>query len=253
VPLSANVQTGSCGGAGSEGYLTFTTTTTSDVFITTHQAGTTDTVIYVRNCTCTGIERACNDNADGRTTSALRLTSLPAGTYNVIIDTKVPTSGTLPVDIYITDAASASDRCGNPTLIPSGATSLTGTTCGFGADYVPVLSASCDYTGIGEGEDRVYYFYLPTAQLVTVSACGLTSDYDTSIFMRSVCTDNTSTADVACNDDNCGDTGGTTCLAVFRSAFSVMLSPGLYYFFADGYGLGDGCSCGNFDFSVSGI
>ncbi|MCZ7681315.1 MAG: putative metal-binding motif-containing protein [Sandaracinaceae bacterium] len=103
---------------GSEGYLTFTLPTASDVFITTHHAGSTDTVLYVRDCTCGGpeISGACNDNADGRTTSRLRLLNLPAGTYNVVVDTKTTTSGSIPVDVYITTPGPESDRCGNPHL-----------------------------------------------------------------------------------------------------------------------------------------
>src|SRR5688500_8090107 len=63
VPLGPHVQTGGCSAtAGSEGYLTFTLTAPSDVFIATHGAGI-DTVVYVRQCNCGGMQNGCNDNA----------------------------------------------------------------------------------------------------------------------------------------------------------------------------------------------
>jgi hypothetical protein len=252
VPLSANAETGSCGGAGSEGYLTFTLSATSDVFITTHQAGSMDTVLYVRDCDCSGMERACNDNADGRNTSTLRLTSLPAGTYNVFVDTKAPTSGSVPVDIYITTPGTQSDRCGNPSFIAAGTSSITGDTCAYTMDYAPTTTVDCDFPGVGAGWDRVYYFYLPSAATVSFDGCNGTSDYDETIFIRDVCTSGSAANQVMCMDDNCmGGMGG--CAGVYRAANSVSLPAGLYYFFADGWGTASGCACGNFQYDISGI
>jgi hypothetical protein len=247
------MQTGSCGGAGSEGYLTFTTTSVSDVFITTHQAGATDTVLYVRDCQCTGTERACNDNADGRNTSSLRLTSLPAGTYNIIVDTKAPTSGSLPVDVYITAPGTPSDRCGNPTFIPAGSSTLSGETCAYDPDYEPSLVVGCSFAGVGAAWDRVYYFYLPTPRTVTFNGCTSGSVYDTSIYVRDVCTSGAIANQLACSDDNCSGGAGSCLGGTYRSNTSVALPAGLYYFFADGWGTDPVCSCGNFEYTLTGI
>ncbi len=253
VPLGAHVHSGSCGGSGgSEGYLTFTLATASDVFITTHHAGSTDTVLYVRDCTCGGpeISGACNDNADGRTTSRLRLLNLPAGTYNVVVDTKTTTSGSIPVDVYITTPGAESDRCGNPTFITAGTTTLTGNTCSFAADYTPAVVTGCPYIGSGGAQDRVFYFYVPTSRTVTVSGCTAGSLYDQTAYVRTVCTDGSASAQPACNDDGCG--GPAQCDRALRSAFSTTLGPGLYYFVVDGY-QGGTCDCGAYELSITGL
>jgi hypothetical protein len=222
------------------------------VFITTHQAGSTDTVLYVRDCNCSGAERACNDDADGRSTSTLRLTSLAAGTYNVFVDTKAPTSGTLPVDIYITAPGAESDRCGNPSFIPAGTSSISGETCSYTEDYVPTTTVDCDFAGVGEAWDRVYYFYLPTTTTVGFDGCNGVSSYDETIFIRDVCTSGSAADQVMCMDDNC--TGSAAmCDGVYRAANTVTLPAGLYYFFADGWGTDVGCSCGNFQYDLTGI
>jgi len=116
VTTSSSGETGSCGDtSGYEATLTFTLTAMSDVFITTHQAGAVDTVLYVRECDCGGTEVACNDDADGRSTSALQLT-LAAGTYNVFVDTAAATGQTIPVDVYVSEpgAAAATRRSSPP-------------------------------------------------------------------------------------------------------------------------------------------
>jgi hypothetical protein len=253
VVLGPHAQTGSCGGAGgSEAYLTFTLTATSDVFIATHQAGTIDTVVYVRECTCTGTEvaGACNDNADGRMTSRLRLPSLPPGTYNVVVDTKAAITATVPVDVYISAPAVESDRCGNPTFIPAGTTTISGNTCAFNADYNPAADSGCPYSGSGRAQDRVFYFYLPTARTVTFSGCVTGSNYDQTIYVRSVCSDGAVAAQPICNDDGCG--GPTACDRNLRSSFTTTLGPGLFYFVADGY-MGGTCDCGPYAFSITGL
>jgi hypothetical protein len=248
-----NAQTGSCGGTGSEFYLTFTLTSPSDVFITTHHAGGVDTVVYVRQCRCTGTEIGCNNDADGRPTSMLQLTALAAGTYQVFVDTNVVTTATIPVDIYINPTAVAGDRCGRPTRIAPGTTLLTGTTAGFSPDYIPDQSGACGFTGTGEAADRVYYFYLPVGATVGFNGCGAGNVYDETIFLRSVCTDTAPANQRACADDSCA--GATTCgSAGLRSSISTTLSAGLYYFFADGYtGTATSCPTGAYSFAVTGI
>jgi len=249
VPLVANAETGSCGGGGSEGYLTFTLTTAADVFITTHHSAV-DTVLYVRECSCDGAERACNDDADGLVSSALQLTSLAAGTYNVFVDTETTMSGPIAVDIYISVPGTESDRCGNPSFISAGTTSITGNTCSFGADYEPAASTGCPFVGSGGANERVYYAYLPTARAVTFNGCVAGSSYDQTIFLRDVCSDGALANQQECNDDGCS--GPPQCDRARRSSMSATIGPGLYYFFADGY-LGGTCDCGDFAYATSGL
>jgi hypothetical protein len=253
VPLVPHAQTGSCGGAGSEGYLTFTIAAASDVFITTHHAGTIDTVLYVRSCTCTGTEVSggCNDNADSRMTSVVRLTNLAAGTYNIVVDTKSAMSGTIPVDVYITAPGMASDRCGNPTFIPAGASStITGNTCAYTADSAPV-TGTCGHAGdAGQTQDRVYYLYLPTSRSVTFNGCIGALGYDQTIYVRSVCTDASATAQTACNDDGCNINPAGRCDTSLRSGMIRTIGPGLFYFFVDGFSTA-ACPCGDYSFTLS--
>ncbi len=253
VTLTANAETGSCGGAGSEGYLTFTTTGVRDVFITTHQALGIDTVLYVRECQCAGgTETACNDDSDGLGTSMLQLTDLPAGTYNVFVDTKTAMSGSIPVDVYITNPGAESDRCGQPTFLPAGSSNLSGNTCGFDADTAPPTDTGCSFIYTGEGPERFYYFVVPTTRTVTVNGCTAGTVYDTTVYIRDICTNTTLASSIECNDDGCG--GPSQCDRALRSSLTVTLDPGLYYFVADGYDSGTtSCPCGDFDYSLSGF
>jgi hypothetical protein len=254
---NAHTGTGTCSVAtGSEAYLTFTLTATRDVFISTHDAGI-DTVLYVRDCSCTGTQRACNDDAAGHNGSALNLRDLPAGTYNVFVDTKSSMSGSVDVDVYITNPGSSGDRCGDPLPIAAGATSVTGNTCGNTHDYDLVPVTGCTLAPAGDYLDQVYYFYVPTTRTVTINGCDSGMDYDSVIFIRSVCNDASSGAQITCNDDGgsafgCG--GGAMCNSGrFNSALSVTLSPGLYYLFTDGYGTSGVCSCGPYSYAITGL
>lgn len=251
VTLGANAQTGTCGGAGSEAYLAFAVTAVSDAFITTLGGGI-DTVVYVRSTTCAGAEVGCNDDADGATASSLHLTGLPIGTYHVFVDTKVPMSANVSVDIYVADAAPASDRCSNPTFIPAATANIAGTTCGFASDYsASTGQGDCTLSGVGADADRVYYFYLPVARAVTFNGCQGATVYDTTAYVRSVCTTAGLAAQRGCNDDGCSGAAG--CGGSFRSTLTTAVLPaGLYYFFADGYG-GGSCPCGAYQFNLTGI
>ena len=235
--------------------MTFTLAAASDVFIATHGA-TLNTVIYVRSCSCGGPEVGCNDDADGLTTSSLHLTNLAAGTYNVFIDTTAAASGVVPVDVYINPPGTASDRCGNPTLIPAGSTSISGTTCGFTHDYDISLVAgatNCPFSLAGDAEERVYYFYVPVTRTVTLNGCNLGTNYDSVLYIRNVCNDAALTAQQVCNDDGCS--GMLTCTAAERSSVTRVLTPGLYYLFVDGYfdpAMPD-CPCGSYTFNMTGF
>jgi hypothetical protein len=235
--------------------MTFTTTAVQDVFITTHQSAI-DTVVYVRRCSCAGTQVGCNDDADGRPSSALFLPNLPADTYQVFVDTRSSPVGTIvPVDIYISPPGMQSDRCGNPTPIAAGATSLAGNNCApYGNDLDVVTDATlCPYAGDGDSGDRVYYFYLPTARMVTFAACAGTTNYDTVLSVRQVCNDASAPNQVACDDDGC--TGMDTCASTgLRSSRTQMLGPGLFYLVVDGYNAtGYTCPCGNYTLSLTGF
>ena len=254
VTTSTSTHNGSCGGAaGAEATMTFSIGSTSDVFITTHQS-LLDTVLYVRQCACTGgPEMGCNDDANGVTSSALTLSDLAPGTYNVFVDSKVAMSQSITVDVYINDATGPNDRCGEPFSIAPGLTNLTGTTCPFTGDYDLVNTAGmtgCPFTNGGDGAEAVAYFVVPTARTITMTGCTGTL-YDSVVYMRSVCSDASAPAQLNCNDDNCGTVSGM-CDSTVASGFSQSLSPGIYYLFIDGY-TDAGCGCGNFNLAFTGL
>ncbi len=248
---------GSCGGTGgSERIYTFTLDSESDVFITTHGSAV-DTVLYVRQCSCTGTEVGCNDDADGLTTSTLQLTSLPGGTYTIFVDTKAPMSAMTSLDVYISTPGVAGDRCGRPTFVPAGATTISGESCGSSGDYTPTVNGSgaddCYLMTAGNANESVFYFYLPTARTISWSSCNGLTLFDNTVYVRDVCSTEGLANQRACNDDGC--TGPSGCNR-YRSEKDVMLPAGLYYLFADGYqtSLPMGCpSCGSFSLDVSGF
>ncbi|MCC7541732.1 MAG: hypothetical protein IT379_36270, partial [Deltaproteobacteria bacterium] len=162
---SADTASGSCGGAGgADARFTFTITTRSDVFVTTHGSGL-DTVVYVRGCACDGTEVGCNDDADGQTSSALSLVDLPGGTYTVFVDTKAAMSVSVSVDILVTPTGQEGDRCGRP--LPLVGPTVAGNTCGLTSDN----SGPCEYVGSLDGPDRVYYLVVTSTRSVTLDTC----------------------------------------------------------------------------------
>lgn len=248
VTLGPHADVGGCGGGGSEAYAVLELADISDLFVSTHENLGFDTVLYLREATCDGPELLCNDDADGLSTSTLALANLPPGTYHLFVDSETTSNAAIELDVYVTPPGASSDRCGAPTFVPSGATSLLGSTCGFAADYQPTTPVTgCTLAESGAAEDRVFYFVLPSARTVTVDGCTVGSNYDQTLYLRSVCTDEAS--QIGCNDDGCA--GSLTCTGSLRSSLQQVLQPGLYYLFVDGF-QGD-CPCGTFSFSMSGF
>jgi len=254
LAAGASAQTGSCGGAGAEVVFTFTTSETRDVFLTSHGSAF-DTTLYVRDCSCAGTERACSDDADGYNTSVLFLRDLPAGTYNVFLDAKAAgAGGAWQLDIYLSAPGATGDRCGDPVPIPAGATSISGTILGFTADDVVAAGADCPYPSARE--DRVYYFYLPASRVVTFNGCaGAGQQWDQILYVRRVCDRADPGNQAACNDDDsCGGSPSFCDSGHYNSGLTATLGPGLYYFFVDGYHVGNDCdTLGNYTFTLTGF
>jgi hypothetical protein len=237
-----------CGGGGPVRTFTFTLESTSDVFLTTHGSDV-DTVLYVRSCSCDGEEMGCNDDADGRVTSALQLPNLPNGTYTVFVDTK-GSGGSFQLDLYISPPGTAGNRCGRPR--PLATPTASGTTCGFTNDH----TGECEFPGFEsfQGPDTVYYFVVDTAGTYTFDTWTGCTDYDTSLALWETCTPSDPEARLTCNDDYSGNRSMCSPWAGnvrLQSQMSAGLSPGVYYVFVDSVTQG-AISCGNYTLTTSG-
>jgi hypothetical protein len=235
---------GSCGGgAAPDTVYKLVLTAPSDVFVTTH--GTQfDTVVYMRRGCC-GDELGCNDNADGRSTSVLAQTGVPAGTYYIVVDgATAAAAGAFTVDIYATPTSThPADACGNPMRISSAP--VTGNTCGYRHDYDP--GQGClDMTS---SLDAVYYFVLDAPSTVTFNTCSGTC-IDSVLYVRDVCT--LSSSQRSCDDDSCS--ASESCFTNdHQSRISGMLPAGVHYVVLDTYPNGPPVTCGAFTITPTGI
>jgi hypothetical protein len=223
---SANA--GSCGGGSApEAVFKLTLPGTADVFVTTH--GTRfDTVVYMRRGGCCGAEVACNDNADGRNTSVLAQTAVPAGTYYIFVDgASAFSAGNFTVDIYATPTSSnPADACGNPARIAN--QPVSGNTCGYRDDYDPLPACTLD---AGSSYDAVYYFVTDSQGVVTFDTCTDTC-IDSVLYVRDVCT--TAASERGCDDDSCNS--NANCIGTpAQSQVSANLGPGVHYLIVDTY------------------
>jgi hypothetical protein len=246
VTSGTSAYTGSCGitnGAESIFRVTLTGAST-DLFITTH--GNWDTVVYVRNGCCNGVELGCNDDYDTSGLSALTLHALPAGTYYVFVDSTMGSGGAVDVDIYGRGTTSLpGDTCGNldtTTYLHAG--TINGTLCSYTQQY---NTASCLTGGVSTTRDLVYWFRVDASTTATFSTCSGSTCSDTAIYLRSICNATTAAREVGCADDGCSN---TTCAVpnTLQSTMTVGLGPGIYYLIVASRG-----TCGPFTLAVSGI
>jgi hypothetical protein len=236
---------GSCGGDGAEATLTFELTESSDVFVTTHGSAE-DTIVYIRPCACGDPEAACNDDADGLSTSAIQ-TQLAPGRWMVVVDSASAAIGAaVSVDVYVNPLAAPGDRCGRPMYLPSG-TTQTGDTCTMTADH---NGGRC----VGSrdafaGPDLVYYVVVTGPRRpITFDTCAGCTDFNDSLDLYSVCTSPSSSPRVACGDDTCLSSCAPSRFEP-QGRVETPLDPGLYYLVVDG----QGSDCGGFELTTSGL
>jgi hypothetical protein len=197
-------------------------TAPSDLFVTTHGTGY-DTVVYLRNGCC-GAEIACNDNADGRRTSVLNATNLPAGTYDLFVDGASATdAGAFSVDVFVSPTSSnPGESCGRPARIANVA--VAGTSCGFRDDASPQPTCSTADSSL----DAFYYFVLDQPATVRFDTCTETC-LDTVLYLRDVCS--VPTTEQICSDDACNGCEGNTNSTQSRA--TATLAAGVHYLVVD--------------------
>jgi len=248
---------GSCAnGNGPEVFYHFTLLTASDVFITTH-GSSFDTVVYVKECDCDGPEIACNNDADGLTTSVIHLRDLAAGAYNIFVDGRQGTDqGDYQLHVYATDPGLEGDRCGDPIYLTSAGYeySSPNDTCNLSRDYEPYRTGDCGtFVGTGNAEEMVFYFWVPsdgtTIMFSTCDSLSLTF-FDTALYLRYVCNNPSASNQVDCAEDiRCGPGDSFRRL----TELTVTLDAGLYYLMVDGYAQEPSIpySCGEYILTVS--
>lgn len=238
--MGASTSAGSCGGGSApEAVFKLVLTSPADVFATTHGTGF-DTVLYMRRDGCCGAEVACDDDADGRSTSVLAQSNLPAGTYYIIVDGAGPGQmGNFTLDVYASPtSAVAADSCGRPGRIAD--RPVGGNTCMFRDDYSSVNGCS-DVSD--SGPDGVYYFVLDTRANVTFSTCNSTC-MDSLIYVRDVCS--LASSQEVCNDDFCDASPSCTVTSGRPSQVTMTLDPGVHYLVMDTYSSDPSALCGPF-------
>jgi hypothetical protein len=236
---------GSCGGGSApEAVYKLTLAVASDVFVTTHGTTAFDTVVYMRSGGCCGAEIACNDDADGRTTSLLAQRGLAPGTYYIFVDgAGGADTGAFTVDIYSTPAATnPAEACGNPARIAT--TAVTGNSCNYRDEYDPPVSC---INRTNTGADAVYYFVLDTQASVSFDTCSGTC-FDSIAYLRDVCTGTTR----ACDDDSCGSPGCGGGARPVQSRVTATLGPGVHYLVLDTYA-NSNPGCGPFTITPTGV
>ena len=240
---------GSCGGgAAPESIFKLELFAKSDLFVTTHGTGF-NTVLYLRRGGCCGAEVACNDDADGHTTSVISPRGLDPGTYYVFVDgAGSDDAGPFTVDIYARPPRRiAAEACGSATRIGSGA--LAGNTCGFQDDYSP-LAGCTSALGGSNGLDQVFYFVLDQATDVTFSTCENTC-IDTVLYVRDVC--NVGSSQRACDDDSCRASGACQPAGnQVQSLLTTTLAAGVHYLVLDTFSAAQ-VPCGDFTINATGI
>ena len=95
--------------------------------------------------------------------------------------------------------AQVGDVCDSPIVVDALPFTHDSTTVNFSYNY----DAPCPGNGVDGAPDAVYGLTADSTGIVTVSLCGATSAYDTKLWVyKDTCV---SGADVACNDDACGN------------------------------------------------
>ena len=257
--------TATCGGTAgsSEVVYAFTLTEPASVTFSTEGSGF-DTVLHLRSdCDDPAAEITCNDNTIG-STSYIEAVLLP-GNYNVFVDgygtattggdyiltytmeledpcspnpCTVAGQTTCVVDFpgYVCECDSGwipdgfggcfldtdeGNTCATALALPASplpiSNSVTGVTTGAGYDY------GADCGGGAASEEMIYTFTVAESVWAVFSTEG--SSFDSVLHIRSDCDD--SASELACNDDITS--------FFYQSYIELMLDPGTYSVFVDGY------------------
>lgn len=174
-------------------------------------------VLYLQSaCGTQTSEVFCVDATSGAPIDQI----VAAGTYFLVLDGQTPDSfGSAQISLQLDDLGALEQSCRSAPLIRPGR-QITGDTTGSTDRF----QATC--AGRAQSPDLVYRLQLRRRQRVRISS--EQTGFDGAIYVRSDCTD--AATEVACNDD-AGDNR--------HSMIEVVLDPGNYFVFVDGYASGN--------------
>ncbi|BDA45373.1 probable extracellular serine proteinase at N-terminal half [Coccomyxa sp. Obi] len=159
---------------------------------------------------------AVKDNAPGDSTFAIR--------FYVVAPSDPDIDGNFQVFPVVDKRTLPGENADFPLLIRSIPYTGNGTTVGFSQDYQPVGCSGSVQSSLQTAPDVVYAFKPASNCAVSVSLCG--SAFDTQLALYSQADDWSDMAEMACNDDYCGN----------RSYLQAVLSAGsIYYIVISGY------------------
>lgn len=120
------------------------------------------------------------------------------------------------------------DNCSNAFVIPNLPFTVSGTTVGYTNDY----DFACPYAG-STAPDAVYAYTPIETEMVSLSLCGGTTNFDTKLYIyQGSCVN----PPIACNDDSCTAPNFPANPYVSRLECVPLTGGNTYYVVVDGYG-----------------
>lgn len=236
-------QSGACAATSASPEKVYAWTPTTSGVATIQTCGSAfDTALYVRGDTCQGgTQLACNDNSSGCSGgtsnggSRVSPTVTAGRTYYIFVDGKNGAQGNYTLSI--TPPTTSANSCANPTAIPAGGGTFTGTTAG-NSSHGP----SCGGASTGSSPEHVFVWTPARSGSALITTCG--SGFDTALYLRTgSCTTN---SQVACNNNYGGCSAGG--VSNWGSRLRPTVTAGTtYYIFVDGNAGGRG----NFTLNVT--
>jgi hypothetical protein len=227
---------GACGASGTspERIFTWTPATSGLATFETCGSGTVyDSVLYLRQGSCTGTEIGCNDDtagcgiASGSSRGSRVTANVSAGTpYAIVVDGYRGQGGSFSLRVTppgSTTTTTLPAGCSGATVIPPGGGTVTGTTSGTSA-----FAGACGSSG--SSPERVFSWTPSRSGTATIQTCGAGTTYDSVLYVREGCTG----PEIGCNDDTPGCLNSSGASRGSRLAVSVNAGA-TYLIVVDGY------------------
>ncbi|MCO4746987.1 MAG: hypothetical protein KC912_19470, partial [Proteobacteria bacterium] len=212
---------GSCGSSGEEEGFLITAPSDGQLRLTT-DGSTFDTILYVREGDCDGVELGCDDDGGAGSQSTLLIDVTAGQVYSVVVEGYGSACGDFDLTMEMIDCSTPGNDL--TSYVNNGV--FSGNTCGEGDDSSPGCSSG--------GEEVAYSFVAPIDGILTGHTDG--SDFDTVMYLREATCSGT---ELDCDDDGGSTSGSSRVSAAVRAGVE-------YWVFVEGYNSG----CGDFDLTL---